>query len=75
MGIDSSRLTLVKTFLIGIEGSEVSMKEVLQISFIINIYRVCVTIQLTFMIINMTLSYNVIIGRSLLYNINEVTSI
>jgi hypothetical protein len=52
--MDSSRL-IVKTFLIGIEGLEGLVKGALEISVIIGTNHKCVTLQQTFLLINISM--------------------
>jgi hypothetical protein len=52
----------------------VSIKGALEILVIIGTYPKCPTLQKTFMVIDMTLAYNFIIGRPLLHKINVVIS-
>jgi len=67
MGTSPLRLTLVKTSLIRIEGLGVSMKDTLEIQVTISTPSKRVSLQQTFMIIDMPLVYNVILGMPLLY--------
>lgn len=70
MGINSSRLTSVKTFLIRIEGLKMLMEGTLEITITINTYLKCLTLQHVFIVIDMAIAYNVIIGRSFKYKIS-----
>jgi hypothetical protein len=72
MGIDASRMTLVLTPLIGIEGSAVLVKGAIGLTVTMGTAPHCVTLQRTFMVIDTHLSYNAIIWRSLLHQISAV---
>jgi len=65
MGIPSSRPTPVKTPLIGIEGSGMLEKGALELLVVMGTPPKCVSLQKSFMIIDMALAYNVILGRPL----------
>jgi hypothetical protein len=67
MGISHTRLILIKTHLIKIEGSSVSMKGTLKLSVTISIPSKRVSPQQTFMVFDMTLAYNAILDRPLLH--------
>lgn len=64
------RLALVKTPFIEIEGSSVPVKGAMEILVTTSIPLKCVSLHQTFMVIDMTLAYNTILGRHLLYQIN-----
>lgn len=72
MEIPSSKLTLVKTPLIGIKGSDVPVKGALELLIIMGSLPRCVLLQQNFMVIDITLAYNVILGRPMLHQINIV---
>lgn len=59
--INPLRLTLMKTPLIGIIGLRLLMKDALETLITISTYPKCLTLQQTFMIIDMSLVYNAII--------------
>jgi hypothetical protein len=59
--INPLRLTLMKTPLIGIIGLRILMKDALETLITISTYPKCLTLQQTFMIIDMSLVYNAII--------------
>ena len=65
-------MTLVKALLIWIEGLRVLMKGALKISVTIDTYPKCLTLQQTLMVINMVVTYNIIIERLVLHKINAV---
>jgi hypothetical protein len=67
MGTSPLRLTLVKTSLIRIEGLGISTKGTVEIQVTISTPSKHVSLQQTFMIIDMLLVYNVILGMPLLY--------
>lgn len=75
MGIDPSRMTHMKTFFIGIEGSLVPVKGAWKISVMISTYSRYITLQQTFMMIDIALAYNAIIRRPLMHQINAIISI
>ena len=60
----------MKTPLIEIKGLGVPVKGTLEIQVIISTPPKCVSLQQTFMVINMYLTYNIIIGRPFLHEIN-----
>jgi hypothetical protein len=72
MEISSSKLTLVKTPLIGIKGSDVPVKSALELLIIMGTLPRCVLLQQNFMVIDIALAYNVILGRPMLHQINIV---
>jgi hypothetical protein len=72
IGISSLKLMLVKTFLIGIEGSCVPMKNVLELHVVMGTPLKCVSLYQSFMMIDMALTYNVILERPFLHQINVV---
>jgi len=72
MGVDTSKLTLVRTYFIGIETKKVPIKGSLNLLMTIRTYPKCHALQQTFMVIKMNLSYNVIHGRPLIHKINAV---
>jgi len=67
IGIDTSKMTLVLTPLIGIKGSTVPVKGAVKWTVIIGTPPYCVTIRETFIFINTHLPYNDIIRRPLLH--------
>jgi len=72
IGISSLKLILVKTFLIGIEGLCVPMKNVLELHVVMGTPLKCVSLYQSFMMIDMALTYNVILERPFLHQINVV---
>jgi hypothetical protein len=74
MGIPSSKLTPVKTFLVGIEGPGVLVKGALKLPIVMGTSSKCVLLQQSFMVIYMALAYNAILGRPLLHQINAIIS-
>ena len=74
MGMNASRMTLVPTPLIGIEGSAVPMKGAVGLTITIGTAPHYVTLQQTFMVIDTHLPYNAIIRRPLLHQISVVVS-
>jgi ribulose kinase len=75
MGIDASRMTLVSTPLIGIEGSAVPVKGATRLIVIMGTAPCCVTLQKTFIIIDTHPPYNAIIGRPLLHQLSAIINI
>jgi len=67
MGINASRMTLVPTPLIGIEGLAVPVKGAAGLIVTMGTARYCVTLQKTFMVIDTHPPYNAIIRRPLLH--------
>jgi len=74
MEIPSSKLTRVKTPLIGIKSSSVPMKGALKLLVVMGTPLKCVSLQQSFIVIKMALAYKFILGRPLLYQINVVIS-
>jgi hypothetical protein len=72
MGVEISKLILIRTYFIGIEMKRVPIKGSLNLLMTIRTYPKCHTLQQTFMVIKMNPSYNVIHGRPLLHKINAV---
>ena len=68
-------MALVKTPFIWIEGSSVPVKGILEIPVTISIPYKCVYFKQTFMVIDMALTYNVILGRPLKHQIIVAISI
>jgi hypothetical protein len=74
MRINPLKLIPVKTSLIRITGIDVLVNGALKILVIVETFLKCITLQQTFMVINMSLTYNAIIRRSLLHQINVLIS-
>jgi hypothetical protein len=66
------KLIQVKSPLNGIKGSGVPVKGVLELPVMIGIPPRCTSLQQHFIMIDMTLAYNAILGRPLLHQINVV---
>jgi hypothetical protein len=66
MNVNPSKLTLVKTLLMGIEGKGMLVKGVLDPLVIIRTHLKCSTFRQTLMMIKIDLAYNVILKRPLL---------
>ena len=64
------KLIQVKSPLNGIKGSSVPVKGVLELPVMIGIPPRCTSLQQHFIMIDMTLAYNAILGRPLLHQIN-----
>lgn len=67
-------MTHVKKKIVRIEGLGVLVKGALDISITIGTYPKCFTLQQTFMVIEIALTYNTIIRRPFFHKINEVIS-
>jgi hypothetical protein len=74
MRIDPLKLIPMKTHLIRIIGINVLVNGALKIPVIVKTFSKCITLQQTFMVIDMSLTYNAIIRRPLLHKINVVIS-
>jgi hypothetical protein len=72
IGIPFSKLTPIKTPLIDIEGSGVLVKGVLEFPIILGTPPKCVSLRQSFMVIDMALAYNAILGIPFLDQINVI---
>lgn len=62
IGISSSKLIPIKTHLVGTEGSDVLVKGALKLPTIMKTFPKYVLLQQNFMVIDIVLTYNAILG-------------
>lgn len=71
IGILSLKLTPIKNPLIRIEGSGILVKDALELPIVMCTPLKCVSLQQSFIVIDMTLTYNAILGRPHLWFSNS----